>query len=270
MLKPLLLSISLAFATPAAAQVAVLDTVVNPTNGHTYILLAEANWTDCEAEAIVQGGHLVTINDGVENDWVHNTFGNWGGSSKGIWLGLNDAAVEGTFVWSSGQSSSYTNWTPGNPSNDTGIDPNGEDYVHMYGFGSQYGPGQWNDFVDADPGAFTWVAPHHGVIEVEGPTYAITGLVGGGIATLSVSNATAAGNVLIGFSLIGAGPTNTPFGPVDMSSPITQLPSLLADAAGFASLSTGVPVRVTGFTVYTQAVDLTAGALSNSLAEVVL
>jgi hypothetical protein len=268
MLKPLLLS--LALAAPAAAQVAVLDTVVNPANGHTYLLLEEANWTDSQAEALVQGGHLVTINDQAENDWVFNTFANWNASAKGIWLGYNDLAVEGTFVWTSGQTPAYTNWSPGNPSNDTGWDPNGENVVHMYGYGSQYGPGQWNDTVNANPGELSWVAPHHGVIEIEGPAYSISGLVGGGIATLSVSGATAGGNVLLGYSLTGVGPTMTPFGPVDMSPPISQLPALTADGAGNASLSTGIPARATGFTLYTQGVDLTSGSLTNSLAEAIL
>jgi|FLOH01.1.fsa_nt_gi hypothetical protein len=103
-----------------------------------------------------------------------------------------------------------------------------------------------------------------------GPSYAITGLAGGGTATLTVSGATAGGGVLIGYSLTGAGPTNTPFGPVDMSAPITQLPVLTANGAGVASMTTGVPGRATGFTVYTQAADLSTSALTNSLAEVVL
>jgi hypothetical protein len=103
-----------------------------------------------------------------------------------------------------------------------------------------------------------------------GLNYSITGLVGGSTATLTVSGATAGGGVLIGYSLTGAGPTNTPFGPVDMSAPITQLPTLTADGAGVATMSTGVPGRASGFTVYTQAADLATGTLTNSLAEVVL
>lgn len=78
------------------------------------------------------------------------------------------------------------------------------------------------------------------------------------------------GGVLIGYSLTGAGPTNTPFGPVDMSAPITTLPTLTANASGIASMATGVPARASGFTVYTQAADLSGGLLSNSLAEVIL
>ncbi|MDP7061797.1 MAG: hypothetical protein QF489_02540, partial [Planctomycetota bacterium] len=103
-----------------------------------------------------------------------------------------------------------------------------------------------------------------------GLNYSITGLVGGGTATLSVSGATAGGGVLIGYSLTGAGPTMTPFGPVDMSPPITQLPALTANSAGVASISTGVPARAIGFTVYSQAVNLANGTLTNSLAEVIL
>jgi len=103
-----------------------------------------------------------------------------------------------------------------------------------------------------------------------GPVYSISGLVGGGTATLTVSGATAGGGVLIGYSLTGAGPTPTPFGMVDMSPPITQLPTLTADGAGVASMTTSVPGRASGFTVYTQAADLSSSALTNSLAEVVL
>ncbi|MDP7062418.1 MAG: hypothetical protein QF489_05720 [Planctomycetota bacterium] len=103
-----------------------------------------------------------------------------------------------------------------------------------------------------------------------GPAYTVTGLVGGGTATLTVTGATAGGGVLLGYSLTGAGPTMTPFGSVDMSAPISRLPTLTADAAGTASMTTGVPGRASGFTLYTQGADLTSGTLTNSLAEAIL
>jgi hypothetical protein len=103
-----------------------------------------------------------------------------------------------------------------------------------------------------------------------GPVLSITGLAGGSTATISVDNATAGGAVLIGYSLTGAGPTNTPLGAVNLSAPITQLPTLTANASGLATMSTGVPGQASGFTLYMQAADLAPGLLSNALAEPIL
>ncbi len=103
-----------------------------------------------------------------------------------------------------------------------------------------------------------------------GLSYTIGGLVGGGTATLTVSGATAGGGVLIGYSLTGPGPTMTPFGLVDMSPPITSLPTLTANGSGVASMSTAVPGRASGYTVYSQAADLSTSALTNSVAQLVL
>ena len=117
-----------------------------------------------------------------------------------------------------------------------------------------------------------WVVPQLTVEQTgpSGPTYAIAGLAGGATAVFTVSGATPGGGVLIGYSLTGAGPTNTPFGPVAMSAPISQLPVLTANGAGVASLSTFVPGRASGFTLYTQAADLSTSALTNALAEFIL
>lgn len=103
-----------------------------------------------------------------------------------------------------------------------------------------------------------------------GFTYAIANLVAGSTATFSVTGATAFGNVLIAYSLTGSGPTTTPYGVADMSAPINVLASMSADAAGAASFSPTVPGGAAGVTLYTQCLDVTAGALSNSLAETVL
>jgi len=55
----------------------VIDSQVWPENGHTYHLLELATWSDSEAEAVALGGHLATINDQAEQDWIWNTFGNY-------------------------------------------------------------------------------------------------------------------------------------------------------------------------------------------------
>lgn len=100
--------------------------------------------------------------------------------------------------------------------------------------------------------------------------YTLTPPVGGQSATLSVTNATPSAGILFAYSLSGPGPTNTPFGPADMSPPITQLPIVLADWTGAANLTVSVPLRATGRMVYTQAADLVANVLSNSWAVLVL
>ena len=95
--------------------------IYNPDNNHTYYLLTTSSWSDAEAEAISLGGHLVTINDQAENDFVFNTFSEFANpSNPALWIGFNDIDVEGTWVWSSGAQVTYTNWTPGEPNNQGG------------------------------------------------------------------------------------------------------------------------------------------------------
>jgi hypothetical protein len=44
-------------------------------NGHVYYLLNRTNtWQEAENGALSLGGHLVTINDSEENDWILATF----------------------------------------------------------------------------------------------------------------------------------------------------------------------------------------------------
>lgn len=86
--------------------------VTNPANGHTYYLLSRQPWTSAEVEAVSLGGHLATINDLAENEWVAAQFRQPFGA---MWIGLNDAAVEGTYVWVSGDPSPYRNWYGGTP-----------------------------------------------------------------------------------------------------------------------------------------------------------
>ena len=56
------------------------------------------------------------------------------------WIGYNDIASEGSWVWTSGISSSYTAWGAGEPNNDGGIG----DCAHLYAPPFSLS-GTWND-----------------------------------------------------------------------------------------------------------------------------
>jgi len=137
----------------------ILGPIINPNNGHHYSLLSPSSWTASEAEAVTLGGHLATVRSAAENQWIIDTFSQWLIDNRGglgyVWIGLNDALSEGSFVWSSGEPVSYTNWFPGEPNNTAGI----EDYVHI----SPPGGGTWND---ADNPPTTVLPPFYGVAEV--------------------------------------------------------------------------------------------------------
>ena len=257
--------------TVSAQLPSSLGEVTNPANGHVYHILEESTWIDAQAAAALLGGHLVTIDDAAEDTWIFDTFGNWANQPRDLWIGFNDITAEGSFEWVSGDPITYTNWTLGQPDNYLGNNAvDGEDHVHMYGFGSIYGPGQWNDMHDAAPGTAGWTFGLYGIVELEGPAFAISNLVGGAKATLSIANASSFGGVFIGLSFTGAGPTTTPFGVVDLSLPIKTGPFLTADANGLASIDVFIPAYLSGRTVYTQAVDIDSGKLTNPLAEVIL
>ena len=112
---------SLAFLAPTADAQGRL--VFDPT---------PRSWADAQANAESMNGNLVTINDAAENQEV---FALSGGART--WIGLNDVAVEGTFVWASGEDAPYRNWGGTEPNNAG----NREDCAEM-GF---FADGLWND-----------------------------------------------------------------------------------------------------------------------------
>jgi hypothetical protein len=149
--------------------------ITNPANGHLYYLLNANTWTASEAEAIALGGHLATINDAAENQWIFRTFSSFSGTDRLLWIGFNDVAQSGTYIWSSGEPVTYTNWDGGQPS-DIGI----EHYVYM--LSTNVPPdmfprraGAWNNYQNFDT-EFSGTWPLYGVVEVV-PHDLNTGLV---------------------------------------------------------------------------------------------
>ncbi len=132
--------------------------------GHNYSLTnIQTHWTDAEAEAVSQGGHLVTINDELEQTWLRQTFT----VNLLYWIGFTDQAVEGQWVWISGEPVTYTNWYQGEPNND-----GNEDYAIMNWIGNT-----WNDYPNS--------RYYYGIIEVTAvPLPGVLLLLGSGLAAL--------------------------------------------------------------------------------------
>lgn len=100
----LVLALSIIPAAPASAA-GVGDWHYNAATRHTYGLTGEMPWADAEALAVRLGGHLVTINDQAEQDWLLAQF-----PDPYLWIGINDRAREGTWVWASKARVTFTAW----------------------------------------------------------------------------------------------------------------------------------------------------------------
>ncbi len=155
--------IVLSLATVSGARGAVLaGPITNAVSGHIYYLLSANSWTASEAEARGLGGHLVTIDDAAENRWVLDTFFFLTGVHySSLWIGLNDAAHAGQFVWANGEPVTFTNWYPG---------VGGEDYAAIRHPTENWPLGSWKSLSD-NSGLQDPAAPTYGVVEL---TVAVT------------------------------------------------------------------------------------------------
>jgi len=97
--RRLLIFFIVALAGSRAYSTSISPEIVNPANGHRFVLLQNNTWTSSEGEAQSLGGYLATIRNQADEDWVFNTFGNYGGKKRLLWIGLNDAPITGDFCW---------------------------------------------------------------------------------------------------------------------------------------------------------------------------
>jgi len=137
--------------------------VVNPFNHHTYVLLRPANWERSEQLAEKLGGHLATVRNQAEEDWIFKTFGRYGGARRHLWIGLNDLAKRFHFTWADGESVSYSDWAPNEPNN---AGPRGQDYVAIFYPGHRQ-ENKWNDW--HNKGLDPIGMPMDGVVEIIPP-----------------------------------------------------------------------------------------------------
>ncbi len=136
-------------------------------NGHEYLLTSAAtSWSTAEAEAMSLGGHLVSVNDLAEQTFIDNSFLVGAYERLPLWIGLNDFASEGNFVWSSGEPVTFLNWKSGEPNNLGGNEDYvaaNWDYARFLGF-----KGSWNDTpLDGTTGfGANTDGPYFGIIEI--------------------------------------------------------------------------------------------------------
>jgi Leucine-rich repeat (LRR) protein len=126
---------------------------VNPANGHFYYRLKPGGWRASEGAAAAMGGHLVTINDLAEQEWVVERFR---GHEDPLWVGLFDTdpfnssldqnVRKTEFQWVSGESVTFESWAKGEP-NDWGS--NGEGFAQI----RPLAYGNWNDATEDNYGS---------------------------------------------------------------------------------------------------------------------
>jgi len=127
--------------TASAAISIVGGPVYNPANGHSYYLFSPGTWDSAELFAEGLGGHLVTINDATENNWVYANFIS-GHPDLNPWTGLNDINSPGVWHWASGEAVTYLNFAAGEP-NGIGLPPYGVNIFPENPYPTF--AGQWND-----------------------------------------------------------------------------------------------------------------------------
>ena len=96
-------------------------------NGNSYELIADssATWDDARAGAQARGGDLATITSAEEQAFVESVLSGSGALTGGYWFGIREAA-EGVYLNVDGTPLTYTNYSPGEPNNATGIEDAGQ------------------------------------------------------------------------------------------------------------------------------------------------
>ncbi len=125
------------------------DIIKHEYNGHTYAAInTTMKWSQAKEYCENLGGHLATIKDKAENDFITElTYSN--GSCVMYWIGGYRDNAEGEWKWITEEPFQYTNWDDGEPNYDY------EHYIHIYGDDSVRTAGKWNNYTDSEYGD-TW------------------------------------------------------------------------------------------------------------------
>lgn len=107
-------------------------------NGHSYYVFSDIckSWEEAKSYCESLGGHLAVINNAKENKRVYEIMKEFGYSNA--YFGFSDAEAEGKWKWVTEDTVTYTNWSSGEPNNQS----KKEDYAMFYYKSPKY---KWND-----------------------------------------------------------------------------------------------------------------------------
>ena len=106
-------------------------------NGHFYKLYDDPMyWTEAKSACEQQNGHLATILDEGEQEFINRLIEEKG-TLYHYWLGASDANAEGEWRWVTGErvplpgESGFSNWCGNQPNNVEDFEPEGQDYLEI-------------------------------------------------------------------------------------------------------------------------------------------
>ena len=110
-------------------------------NDSCYVHIDEAvDWDKAESCCVAWGGHLASIHSDHENDLLHSIRN----EDRATWIGLNDKANEGTFVWTDKTHNNYNKFANGEPNN--AYSGGGSEQCVLFNHKWRAVVQEWNDF----------------------------------------------------------------------------------------------------------------------------
>ena len=143
-------------------------------NGSYYYLSQTlTSWTNADSICNLLGGHLVTISDSLENNFILNLLPTQASNQGQAWIGLfqntsssSYSEASGGWEWVTGETFNYTNWDIGEPNNycegngvPYGWCPGADNYGKIYSNNICCPAGNWNDVYNSQQNYYVLEIP---------------------------------------------------------------------------------------------------------------